>query len=58
MSTPASRAAVLACRSDQVGRCARCQNPCQRYGAGGNPLCQDCLAEVREAQGRKQQTSL
>ncbi|GAA3163453.1 hypothetical protein GCM10017688_07580 [Streptomyces ramulosus] len=52
MPTAGSRD-VLDCRSDQVGRCARCQAPCQRYGVDGNPLCKTCLARVRQAQQKK-----
>ena len=50
MTTPtAPRPAPPTCPSDQVGRCARCQQPCHRYGVGGNPLCALCRAEVEAA---------
>jgi hypothetical protein len=37
--------------TDEAGSCARCSGPCKRYGAGGNPLCRDCFAEVVVAWG-------
>ncbi|RSO40603.1 hypothetical protein DMH15_14685 [Streptomyces sp. WAC 06725] len=53
MTMPTPRpSAALTCRSDQVGRCARCQQPCHRYGYGGNPLCVRCLAPVRATHGK------
>ncbi|MGW5258916.1 hypothetical protein ACWERW_39635 [Streptomyces sp. NPDC004012] len=30
----------------EEGLCSRCAMKCKRYGAGGNPLCRDCFAEV------------
>lgn len=52
MTAPAPRpSAPLSCPSDQVGRCARCHQPCHRFGYGGNPLCLGCLEPVRAAQG-------
>ncbi|MFI6771154.1 hypothetical protein [Streptomyces sp. NPDC050355] len=54
MTTPARP--PLLCPSDQVGRCARCQQPCHRYGAGANPLCTVCLAKVREGQQKPART--
>ncbi|MEU5548091.1 hypothetical protein AB0G85_38480 [Streptomyces sioyaensis] len=47
---PRAEAVPLLCPSDQLGRCARCQQTCQRYGVGGNPLCVACLAAVGKAQ--------
>jgi ribosomal protein S14 len=32
--------------TDEAGRCARCSEPCKRYGHGGNPLCRRCFPEV------------
>lgn len=32
--------------SDEAGRCARCSEPCKKYGSGANPLCRACFAEV------------
>jgi predicted amidophosphoribosyltransferase len=32
--------------SDEGGRCARCSEPCKKYGSMANPLCRDCFAEV------------
>lgn len=55
MSTPVLSTAPLTCRSDQVGRCARCQQPCHRYGHGGNPLCRACFALVEAARTKKPQ---
>lgn len=57
MSTPPppqrNAAVALACPSDQVGSCARCYQPCHRYGYGGNPLCRACFAEVDAARTKK-----
>jgi predicted amidophosphoribosyltransferase len=39
--------------SSQTGPCTKCRQPTIRYGPGGNPLCPQCLAPVREAQGKK-----
>ena len=52
---PAPRSAPLTCPSDQVGRCARCQQPCHRYGVGGNPLCRAHFAQVEAARAKKPQ---
>ncbi|MDQ1041609.1 hypothetical protein QFZ75_008111 [Streptomyces sp. V3I8] len=37
--------------SSYVGACAGCQRPIHRYGSGGLPLCQWCLATARENWG-------
>ncbi|WP_181803115.1 hypothetical protein [Streptomyces shenzhenensis] len=34
-----------------TGPCAGCQRPTQRYGSGGCPLCQWCMAPVLERYG-------
>ncbi|AKZ59225.1 hypothetical protein SAM23877_6180 [Streptomyces ambofaciens ATCC 23877] len=39
--------------SAQTGPCTKCHEPTIRYGPGGNPLCPECLAPVRERQGKK-----
>ncbi|MFJ6791977.1 hypothetical protein [Streptomyces angustmyceticus] len=36
--TPVSTTVTLSCPPKDVGRCAACQQPCHRYGHGGNPL--------------------
>ncbi|TBO60212.1 hypothetical protein EYS09_07890 [Streptomyces kasugaensis] len=56
MATPTGRPIPLLCPSDQVGRCARCQQPCHRYGVGANPLCQTCRQAVETAR-QQQKTS-
>lgn len=30
----------------ETGRCARCSQPCHRYGIGGSPLCERCAPQV------------
>ncbi|RSN90113.1 hypothetical protein DMH26_28565 [Streptomyces sp. WAC 05379] len=42
---------ALTCPGDQVGHCAGCQRKTHRYGRGGCPLCQWCLAPVMEKWG-------
>ncbi|MFF5968301.1 hypothetical protein ACFY64_32170 [Streptomyces collinus] len=37
--------------SDEGGRCARCSEPCKKYGSGGNPLCRECFAKVAAGWG-------
>ena len=50
MSTPTAadrpKPPAPECAPSQVGLCARCQNPCHRYGYGGNPLCVLCRRDV------------
>lgn len=31
--------------ADETGYCARCRQPCHRYGTGGNPLCTGCRVD-------------
>ena len=46
-------AAALKVTPEQLGRCAgdrdgaNCGAYCHKYGDGGNPLCPECLADVR-----------
>lgn len=56
MSTPPPPASepdpsALTCPGDQVGLCAGCQRKTHRYGNGGCPLCQWCMAPVQEKWG-------
>jgi hypothetical protein len=37
--------------SDEGGRCAKCAEPCKKYGSGANPLCRNCFAVVAGAWG-------
>ncbi|MFF3489654.1 hypothetical protein ACFYXC_41560 [Streptomyces sp. NPDC002701] len=37
--------------SSYVGPCSGCQRPTLKYGPGGLPLCQWCLAAARENWG-------
>lgn len=41
------------CAPAQVGLCAKCQQPCHRYGHGGNPLCVLCRKELEEWRASK-----
>ncbi|WP_145953752.1 hypothetical protein [Streptomyces venezuelae] len=41
------------CPPQMLGRCARCQAPCHRYGWGGNPPCQAHQQEAAELQKPK-----
>jgi hypothetical protein len=34
------------CSGDLVGPCAKCQRKTHKYGRGGCPLCQWCMAPV------------
>jgi len=34
------------CAPAYVGPCQGCQQPCHRYGPGGNPLCIICKREL------------
>lgn len=43
---------ALVCPGDRVGLCAGCQRKTHRYGGGGSPLCQWCMAPVLERWGR------
>lgn len=56
MTTPAPPIAeldpsALTCPGDRVGHCAGCQRKTHRYGSGGSPLCQWCMALVMERWG-------
>lgn len=42
---------ALTCAGDLVGTCAICRRRTHRYGRGGSPLCQWCMAPVRAAWG-------
>ncbi|OQR61692.1 hypothetical protein B6E66_23310 [Streptomyces maremycinicus] len=42
---------TFVCLSSQVGPCASCQRNTWKYGPGGSPLCQWCLAPVLESWG-------
>jgi hypothetical protein len=37
---------ALVCSGNQVGPCATCQRKTHKYGSGGSPLCQWCMAAV------------
>lgn len=43
--TPA-RAPALTCAPSQIGPCAKCRQPCCRYGVGANSLCVPCRAAL------------
>ncbi|GHB15798.1 hypothetical protein GCM10018777_55990 [Streptomyces albogriseolus] len=59
MSTPAPapvarpKPPLPECAPSQVGPCSKCQQPCHRYGSGGNPLCVLCRRELEEWQAGK-----
>lgn len=40
---------TLTCPGDQVGPCATCQRKTHKYGRGGCPLCQWCMAPARRS---------
>ncbi len=40
------------CALKDVGPCAVCQHPTQRYGYGGGPLCVLCRATVEAARAK------
>jgi hypothetical protein len=42
---------ALACSGDLVGPCATCQRKTHKYGRGGSPLCQWCMAAAKEKWG-------
>ncbi|WP_395575778.1 hypothetical protein [Streptomyces sp. BK79] len=42
---------ALACPGDKVGPCAGCQRNTHKYGTGGLPLCQWCLAPAMQRWG-------
>jgi predicted Fe-S protein YdhL (DUF1289 family) len=42
---------VLVCSGDKIGPCAGCKRKTHRYGAGGSPLCQWCMALAQEKWG-------
>ncbi|MGY6026853.1 hypothetical protein [Streptomyces spinosirectus] len=42
---------ALVCPGDKIGPCAICQRKTHKYGTGGIPLCQWCLAPVQELWG-------
>ncbi|CAL9325775.1 hypothetical protein [Streptomyces sp. SudanB52_2052] len=33
------------------GKCARCSEPCKKYGSKANPLCRNCFAAVAAERG-------
>ncbi|MEU2264903.1 hypothetical protein ABZ568_00315 [Streptomyces olindensis] len=37
--------------SDEAGRCARCSEPCKKYGSMANPLCRGCFAKTAAGWG-------
>ncbi|MER6186903.1 hypothetical protein [Streptomyces sp. NPDC001652] len=39
---------ALVCSRDRVGQCAGCHRRTHRYGSGGEPLCQWCMATAKE----------
>lgn len=42
---------ALTCPGDKVGPCAACQRKTHKYGSGGSPLCQWCMASAQEKWG-------
>ncbi|KOU77131.1 hypothetical protein ADK57_03340 [Streptomyces sp. MMG1533] len=42
---------ALACPGSLIGPCSGCQRPTHKYGSGGSPLCQWCMAPVMEKWG-------
>jgi len=42
---------ALVCPGDKVGPCAICQRKTHKYGSGGSPLCQWCMAPVQQQWG-------
>lgn len=38
---------ALVCPGDRVGQCASCQRKTHRFGSGGEPLCQWCMATAK-----------
>lgn len=38
---------ALTCPGSAVGPCTTCQRQTHRYGSGGSPLCQWCMAPVQ-----------
>ncbi|MFD9572670.1 hypothetical protein ACFWBI_22845 [Streptomyces sp. NPDC059982] len=51
MTTPTStRPPALACAPSQIGPCAKCRQPCCRYGVGANSLCVPCRTALQQAQ--------
>ncbi|TQJ38011.1 hypothetical protein [Streptomyces sp. SLBN-115] len=42
---------AFVCLGSQVGPCATCQRKTHKYGHGGSPLCQWCMAPVLERWG-------
>ncbi|MEU6331982.1 hypothetical protein ABZ851_32715 [Streptomyces sp. NPDC047049] len=53
MTTPTPTPTVaLSCPPKEVGRCATCQQPCHRYGHGGNPLCKTCRTNVEAGRAK------
>ncbi|MFE6743860.1 hypothetical protein [Streptomyces tubercidicus] len=59
MTTPAptSTTVTLSCPPKEIGRCATCQQPCHRYGHGGNPLCAQCRAKVEAGRTKASATT-
>ncbi|MFJ3229228.1 hypothetical protein ACIPJS_38590 [Streptomyces sp. NPDC086783] len=42
---------TFSCSSSLVGPCASCQRTTHKYGSGGLPLCQWCMASAQEKWG-------
>ncbi|KOG37195.1 hypothetical protein [Streptomyces resistomycificus] len=42
---------TFTCSSSLVGPCSGCQRPTHKYGSGGSPLCQWCMAPVQDRWG-------
>ncbi|BDM74852.1 hypothetical protein HEK616_83390 (plasmid) [Streptomyces nigrescens] len=54
---PTSTTVTLSCPPKEVGRCASCQQPCHRYGHGGNPLYTTCRAKVEAGRTKASATT-
>ncbi|MCX5328985.1 MULTISPECIES: hypothetical protein [unclassified Streptomyces] len=48
---------ALVCTGDRVGLCAGCHRKTHRYGSGGQPLCQWCMATAEQWDSRVRYTS-
>ncbi len=49
---PTTRPQVATWSPSQTGPCARCHQPCARYGAPANPLCLSCKQARQEQLAR------
>lgn len=45
------------CSGDQRGPCATCHRHTQKYGPGGGPLCDWCLATAKQKWAKKASTA-